>query len=412
MRRRLGAVLAVVVALGVLPQSAISARSKPVVVPPPVIAIIEGNGVNALHTDFSLRTSEKLVLPSTMPRPSWVSLPDHGTFEERLEEARSGPLGNLEGGRIHWIRDTRLGVFVPSGSAVTDVFERRFHGTGTASAAVGLEHGTNPDALVIVIPDNDAAAWEWLAKQHWIDIISTSYFGVRFGSDPHGSCPSARFIRQIAEQGRLVFSSSGNVEQAGTAHAPSGAPFTYQVGGVDDEGRSYIPGRADNSPSVTPTRPYETGDRFEFPSADSESLDGSMAFGGTSGATPSTAGRAADLLHFAREILSSNWTGTRDGALAVAAKAARLPSKGPLSDGRLERDELTQLLHHIAVPAEPAFPGRYLIEGYGALNQDAVSLGKKILAGTAPEPERPEEDAMHEHVEAARELLFPAARCG
>lgn len=380
---------------------------------PGVIAIIESNGVNVLHKDFALAPGQQLRLPPGIPKPEWLSLPQSGTFEERLAEATAGPLGNLEDDRLYWIKGTRLGIYMPEGTAVTSIFDNRFHATGTTSAAIGREHGTNPQALAVIVPDASTSGWQWLTDQAWIDAISTSYYTLfSGGSSGAETCPAVPYMRKIADQGRLIFSAAGNVEQTGIASAPAGAAYTYQVGGTDDDGRTYIPGPDNQGPAVTPTRPYETGDRFEFPSADENSLDGSMAFGGTSGATPSTAGRAVELLQHARSILGSTWTGVRDGALAIARRGAAVPTKGPLADGRLERDEFHDLLHHVAIPSEPASPLRYMVEGFGALNPDAIAVAKRVLAGQAEVPDRSQEDAMHDAIEAVRPLLFPGARCG
>lgn len=381
--------------------------------PSSIIAIIEGGGVNVLHSDFRLPPGKRLSLPPGMPKPQWVSLPSTGSFEARLEAAQRGPLGNLEPGKLYWIRGTRIGVFIPKGSHVASVLEDRGHATGSVSAAIGLKHGTNPDALAIVLPDKSPQAWKWLARQTWIDLVSTSYYTMfDSGAGTRATCPEHRYIKKIADSGRVVFTSSGNVEQVGMGHTPSGSPYSYQVGGTDSNGRTYIPGIGGAEGSTTPTRPYETGDRFDFPAADADSLHGSMDFGGTSGATPSTAGRAAEVLAFARQLLQSTSTGVRDGALAATRTAHRLPRTGPLADGRLEAGELTDLLHHVAIPSEPETPARYLVEGYGALNKPAIEMAKRVLSGDATEPARPQEDAMHESVEQARGALFAAPRCG
>ncbi len=380
--------------------------------PRAVIAVVENNGVNVLHDDFRVAPGDRVVLPPGFPGVRWLSLPETGSFDERLQLARQGTLGNLQPGQLYWIKGTRVGIFIPPGSNVRDIFADREHGTGSASSAIGSRHGTNPDGLVVVVPDASVAAWSWLVKQQWIDIVSTSYYGIQADTqERRPTCPAARFITKIVEQGRMVFSSSGNVEHVGAAFAPSGVPAAYQVGGVDDVGRTYVPTSPGTSLAVTPTRPYETGDRFDFLAADPDSLAGSARFGGTSGATPSTAGRAADVLESARGLTGSMWTGVRDGAVAVGPRSAR-PPMGPLRDGRLEADELMRLLHHVAIPAEPQSPVRYLIEGFGALNDDAVVHAKSVVAGTAAEPDRRDEDRLHEVVETLRSALFSEVRCG
>lgn len=388
------------------PTRANSSVAKPAPAPPAVIAVVE-HGVNVLHSDFAVAGGGDAPLPRGLPQVTRVTLPDSGSFEQRLEEAQSGPLGHLEEDTLYYVRGTRVLVYSPPDSFTTDVFQDRSHGTGVASAAVGSEHGTNPDALVVVVVDSGPAAWEWLAKQNWIDAVSTSYITVLHGTE---RCHEEPFIKEIVDQGRLVFSAVGNGEQFGQIGSPSGVPQAYQVGGVDPEGRTYLP-RADGYAS-TSNRPYETGDRFQFDSANSDSLSDSMAFGGTSGATPSTAGRATKLIQHARTLLGSSFTGARHQKLARAGRSALVPKDGPLADGDLKASELIDVLHHIARPAEPASPARYLIEGFGALNHDNVlALGKRVLSGRAKLPERPQEDAMHEHVETTRAATYFEGRC-
>lgn len=379
---------------------------------PVVIAVIESGGLNVFHSDFRVDPGEKLKLPAGMPTTKTVRLPASGSFEERVATAGKGPLGSLKPGQLYRVAGTKIiGIYVGSSApGGVNLLADRDHATGTTSSAVGEAHGTYPEALLVFIPDTSAEAWEWLAEQDWIDVVSTSYFtliGISSSSSGNQLCGARNAIRDIVESGRLVFSAAGNAEMVGPAFQPSGVPESYQVGGVDDEGRSYRPDA--QAAAITPTRPYETGDRFEFPAADPDALSGSAPFGGTSGATPSTAGRAAELIAYARGLLGG---GRRDGSLATAPRGAKTPRKGPLGDGRLEASELTSLLHHVAVPKEPPSPVRYLVEGYGALTEEAVALGKQVLAGKAPEPERSEEDEVHSAVEQIRSLWFSDTRCG
>lgn len=409
-RTRISAVLTLLVALVVVDVDPASTRASSTgsktAAAPAVIAIVE-RGMNVLHDDFALPGGRDIRLPEGVPPVTAVTLPDAGTFQERMELAQQGPLGSMTPDTLYYVRGTRILIYSSGQSSNNDVFADRSHGTGVAGAAVGVKHGTNPDALLVIVPDAGPAGWEWLARQKWIDAVSTSYVTVLHGTS---RCHEARFVEDIVDEGRLVFSAVGNGEQAGEILSPSGVPQAYQVGGVDPDGRTYLP-RLGGYLS-TSNRPYETGDRFEFESADSESSSGSMGFGGTSGATPSTAGRATSLIQHAREILGSRFTGARGGKLARARGDARPPETGPLADGDLTATELTDVLHHIAQPAEPASPARYLLEGFGALNTDGVmAVGETILSGTAEMPERAQEQAMHEQVEAARGAAFFEGRC-
>jgi hypothetical protein len=398
--------LAGLLALGATP--ALSARSPKRRPPPPVvIAVVETGGLNVLHQDFGAG-GRTVRLPSGMPAAEKITLPSTGSFDERLAKAGRGPLGSLPPG-LYRVAGTRIvGVYVPPGSEPVDLLADRVHATGTTSSAVGLKHGTNPEALLVFVPVATSEAWKWVADQEWIDVVSTSYYTlVQSGSDAP-TCPARAAIGDIVASGRLVFSSAGNAEQAGPAFAPSGVPEAYQVGGVDENGFTYVPDPQDQEPSITPTRPYETGDRFAFPAADPDSLDGSVPFGGTSGATPSTAGRAAELIGFARRLLGG---GAAKRVLATSRQGVQPPPSGPLADGDLSSSELIEVLHNTAIPALPAFPTRYLVEGYGAVNAQSIAAAKRVLAGKEPLPERPDDDMVHAQVEQLRGSFFPPVRC-
>lgn len=394
--------------------------------PPTVLAIVEPGGINVLHSEFRAAPGRTSLPPGLPEDVETVRLPQGRDFAELVERASKGPLGHLEPGQLYHVQGTRLLLYPSPGRGIQNVFDNPDHGTGTASSAAGRRFGTDPDAWLIYVLGGDGPAWRWLASQSWIDGVSSSYYAVV--PSGNGLCPEVRHIRSIAADGRLVFTAAGNQEQLGIALSPAGAPGAYQVGGVDEAGRTYL--RPDAFPtdpswaSATPTRPYETGDRFRYDAADPNSLDGAVTFGGTSGASPSTAGRATVLIRYAREVLGSSWTGARRGVLAAAparhlpARRAvqgsmELPARGPLADGDLTAAELTSVLHHVAIPAEPPTPARYFVEGYGALNDEAMRRAVDVLRGALPEPERPSEDAAHDAVESLREAAFSEVRrCG
>lgn len=382
----------------------VSRRPQGVVRPAPrsVIGLTEFGGLNVLHEDFRMTGEGRLGLPVEAPRLKVVRLPRTGNFDERVAQARRGPLGNLKGDTLYHIAGTRLLIYVPRDVVDGfDLFTDMEHATGTASAAVGTRYGTNPDGLLVFIPASPQG-WRWLARQQaWIDTLSVSYYDLF--STRRNRCYTAPIIRDITRQGRIVFVAAGNFEQAGVVSAPAGVPEAYQVGGVDREGRPLVPTSIkDIFAGGTPTRPYETGDRMVFPAASHEALSGPQDFGGTSGATPSTAGRVTLLIEHARHLLASRYNGVRHGKLAQAARGAKVPRKGPLADGDLSAGELTRILHDVAVPSTPANPLRYYHEGYGAIDKRAIARAKRVLAGTESLPARPDDDAQHERWEALR----------
>lgn len=412
---RVRRLVAALLLLGGLPAGAAPAARSVVRPVATVIAVVEPGGLNVLHTEF--RAQRGAELPAGVPDDvESIRLPRGADFEERMRRASAGPLGRLEPGRLYHVAGTRVLLYPSPGRGLQNVFDAPEHGTGTASSAAGRRSGTDPGAWLVYVLGGDGAAWRWLAAQSWIDAVSSSYYAVI--PNGNGLCPEVTHIRTISDEGRLVFTAAGNQEQAGLALSPAGAPGAYQVGGVDESGRTYLrPDAAPTEPdwaTATPTRPYETGDRFKYDAADPGSVDGAVTFGGTSGAAPSTAGRATTLIRYARHVLGSSWTGVRRGVLAEARPGRDLPSRGPLADGDLTATELTSLLHHVAIPAEPPTPARYMVEGYGALGDEAIARAMDVLRGAEPEPVRAAEDSAHELVETGREALFTDAvrRCG
>ena len=218
-----------------------------------------------------------------------------------------------------------------------------------------------------------------------------------------------REVREVHASGRMVVAAIGNTETAViAATAPGLASEVYHVGGVDQDGQPWTPRASTTDPllnAVGPARPYETGDLFAFRTSDYASLDGEQDFGGTSGAAPRTAGRAAMLIHQARRLL-----GDGDGGTEPAGRAGRV-RRGPLADGQFKRPELEAVLRATATPALPASPVRHSVEGSGALDDRSMRLALDVLNGRAELPDRPDEDVAQERVDAARDAALAAYRC-
>lgn len=406
---------AMLVAVGGLPALAGDAGvARPV---PPVVAVVgETAGVNVLHEDFRTADGRDPVYPRGMPTPELVTLPATGSFAARMAAVEAGPLGRPKPGRLYAVRGTRL-LFYAAPGVTTFVGGDRGHATGTLSSAVGRRFGTAPDALGLVVPGATPAAFEWLSRQSWVDVASMSTYGVRTvnSSEPATTpiCLGAEPVSRWINAGHAFFSSSGNTtDQPEALVSPNGLSGVYQVGGVDATGKSWLPGHPEETDPYyavgNVVRPYETGELFSFPAAAPDSLTGSVHFGGTSGATPRTAGRAAVLVGEARLLLGSRGRGLN---LADASPGARLPRTGPLADGSFSAQELVRLLHAVAVPALGAPGARYAVEGYGALTPAAQRAAVQVLRGAAQMPARVEDDTANTAAEQLRAALVDA-RCG
>lgn len=410
---------------GVLFLSAGQAAQPSAGIVPVVMAIPGEPGLNALHVDFGFTGRGRPELPASAPKPRPVRLPTSGTFEERLSAARGGPLGGLEPRTLYWVEGTRLFLFFTPGPAGPtgatepphDVLADRDHGTGAASAAVGRNYGTAPDALLVMVFGDPEASFDWLAdQQSWIDVVSTSHITTYgYYQDPDSfTCVEGRGISRLTSGGRPVFAGIGNGEMVGHLNPPSGHPDAFHVGGVDQDGRTFLPlrdGSVDSS--YSPNRPYDAGELFRFQAAHPSRLDGGAGFGGTSGASPRMAGNAARLIGVARALLGDDQTTGRSGAsLAVNdPKTDRSIARGPLSDGDLTAIELEDLMRATATPAEPPGTARYFVEGYGAVTRDSIGLAERVLAGETEPPSRPDEDANHQRTQSARKALFSELRC-
>lgn len=416
--RRAAALVASLACLAAAP--AALASSTPRQLPGPVIAFVdETTGVNVLHTEFRTAHGEDAVLPMALRSVARVSLPQSGTFEQRLAALRTGSLSHLRPGVPVYVRGTRVLVVAAPQSTVpvTDAIAGdMLHATGVVDSAIGRKFGTAPDALGIVILGSAPSAYAWAASQPWIDIVSTSGYDVPQvqASSSAGpttqTCLAATSVNRLTSTGRLVLSSSGNTtDPAEQASVPNGLPNVYQVGGVDSAGKPWLPPHVEEPDpfyaAAVAQHPYDSGELFSYQAAAPDSFTGTVHFGGTSGATPRTAGRAAILVASARRLLGS--TTALTGSTHVQARGPRRVSRGPLVDGQLTLPELTDLMLHTAAPAESATPGRYFVEGYGALSDSTEAQAIKVLAGKIALPVRPDEDRAYQLTHQVRAATQP-----
>lgn len=411
--RRWPAVLVVVGLLAGMAVTPALARTRASVrTAPAVVAVVgEPYSLNVLHQEFRTADGRDPRYPRGLPRTTRVTLPTTGSFDQRLAALQDGPLASMQPGVLYAVAGTRLLLVNLSDSRYDAVGQDRLHATGVVDSVVGAKVGTAPTALaVVVLGGGTEKAWSWVAQQSWIDLASTSNYLISTTSSPT-QCTGAAPVRAFSRSGRVLFSSSGNTtDGAEPLISPNGLPETYLVGGTDSAGNSWRPGHPEEADPLyaagNVVRPYETGERFSYLAAAPDSLGGLTHFGGTSGATPLTAGWAAQLVDHARHVVGSA-AGTAGGALAAGP---RRTARGPLADGRLSRTELVTLLHSVAqqrsgLPGGAAYP----VEGYGALNAGAIVRAKRILDGTQPLPDRTADDQVDAAVRQLRASIF--SRC-
>lgn len=376
-----------------------------------VVAVVgEVGGINVLHQDFRTANGRDPAYPSSMPRPTMVSLPHGGSFAAQHAKLEHGVLGHLQPGVLYAVAGTRLLLLNANTSVYDAVQTDSAHATGVVDSVTGTRFGTDPGALVVVVfADAYNSAYGWLSGQSWIDIASTSDYQYSTTDSPT-QCQGAADVRSWTAAGHQLFSSAGNTTDPPEPFiSPNGLPETYIVGGVTAQGQTWTPGQTNETDPYwefgNVVRPYETGELYSYPAAGPDGFIGTQHFGGTSGATPRTAGWAALLIAHARAVLHQ--TAPVRGALAAGPHRT---ARGPLSDGRFNRVELVSLLHSIAQPHSGLPDGaQYAVEGYGALNATAIARAMKVLDGTASVSARSGDDQADAAAHQLRAAIF--SRC-
>lgn len=467
MARHLVAFAALAVAIaGLVPAAAAPAPARSA--PTAVLAVVD-TGINPYHAAFRDRSPRAYAHPSTylpgFPRDA-VALRltlDANDYWSAVRRDCRTEWSKVVPGRLYWVPGTKIvgaisfdttrvpydcGQDQPGGGAILD---ETGHGTMSASRAVGARYGSCQECRVVAVQfqtgisvvgtkkaaESARRSVEWAAANaSWIDAQSNSW-GVQPVPDHSGEGgllfdnPALTRTAEAAARRHLAFWSTGN----GVANF-LGVVGMPTVGG--HFGPSAIRVGAHDSGLVTTwsgQTPHLVADGCDSPAPKHLTTDewGDRVGGGTSAAAPYAAGGALSMLAYARGLAGDVRTGVREGAVA---RGRRTPS-GPLADGVLTVAEWREVVVRSATPrperqpedgppcpmTDPFFhptpvewkqvpegAPEYLFIGYGAVDRAAVALGRRVLAGAAPAPDRSTTDLFFCADRAAREALHPVYR--
>ncbi|HKO45872.1 MAG TPA: S8 family serine peptidase [Pyrinomonadaceae bacterium] len=419
-----------------------------------VIAVVD-TGINPYHVAY--RRSEYTVHPSNYIEGFPKDAPALGLSFGAADyvTARTtddAPVWSQVAERkLYWIPGTNIiGAYSvadyagtpPGGLPSRPIIDDDGHGTGTTSVSgggalstKGAPYGSNPDALLVIIEGLGDAGVKWAAEQPWIDFISGSYGDAisvpctDSGDETVDDVADVWCGREyrytapfVLRDGRTALFSAGNgLSRTGVAtdrysslRPTSGPSWVVTVGAVSARNEQ------DYGWHSVPADISSYG--LHWPAADPFSFSGEVEFGGTSNATPVTAGVFSRVLLAARRSVGDAVEGihiTADGKSVPAYGPAGI-AKGLLADGVLARTELQDAVFKTAHPEEfntetwvydpvviPNTPLYYTQQGYGNANVAAALRAIEVIMGRAPMPDRSEVDAWLATVDVVRDSVYP-----
>ena len=413
---------------------------------PLTIVGVNDSGVNPYHLEFSAQTypdPEVLALTNNFTKHPSEYIPGYPRDAQAIpatlgkgyfpvDDAR-GPDGNgdgvpdgsiwdlksttapwgLEFGKLYWIPGTKIiGATQPAVLACSNcaagnhvILDDDGHGSGSSSVSVGNRYGYCPTCLLFSEKGLNAGP---AAGYAWVDINSNSWGTV--ANAPHLGLlgNNAPVTRAAVERGQTVLFAAGN----GNANAFESVSPTYGTPTTGPDWNVIVGAiRRDNQRAIigegTPAHLSSWGDG-NLPSACRTGIVSQCAFGGTSAATPYTAGVFGNVLTQIRRHIGDTSTGQRPGQ--VVADGFPIPSSPYLRDGKLTRAELREAVLKTAFPLNqdntqsiPIFPFPWtapyngdinvLFEGYGAATPNSARRAIDVLLGRTAMPVRDAEES-------------------
>jgi hypothetical protein len=398
------------------------------------IVAVNDTGVNPYHLEFSATTypdPDVLALTNNFQKHPSEYIPGYpkdaqairatlgqGYFpasDEHLWDLKSASSPNgLEYGKLYWIPGTKIIGAIQNGSFSCSnchagahiILDDDGHGSGSTSVSTGNRYGYCPTCL-LVISKGLSTALDASAPLPFVDINSNSWGAVANVPLDLVLSNTANTTRTAVERGETILFAAGN----GNGNAFESPSPTYGTATTGPDWNVVVGAiRRDNQRAIigdgTPAHLSSWGDG-NLPSACGTGTVSQCAFGGTSAATPYTAGIFGNVLTTIRRNIGDTNVGPRAGE--VVADGFPVAGSPYLADGKLTRAELREAILKTAFPLNqdntqsvPIFPFPWtapyvgdvnvLFEGYGAATPNSAKRAVDVLMGKAPLPIREAED--------------------
>jgi hypothetical protein len=397
---------------------------------------IADSGINPYHMEYSAQTypdPDLLALTKGFTRHPSEYISGYPATAQALPitlgqgyyPARDKTIwSSVKQGQLYWIPGTKIIGAIDANDAGaqnaeadgTPILDDDGHGTGTTSVSTGNRYGYCPTCLLFFVEGLDETV---TTSYPFVDVSSFS-FGYTGGA-PLGPVVGPNTATKAGvERGQTVMFAAGNgvgnafdVPVATWGSDQTGASWNIVVGALRRDNQRAIVGDG------IPVDISAWGDG-NLPSACRTGTISQCAFGGTSAATPYTAGVFGTVLTKVRQALGDGKAGQRAGQ--VVAEGAAIPGSVYLDDGKLTRAELRDAVLKTAFPLNQdnkasvyPFPQtapyvtpetNMLFEGYGAATPESAKRAVDVILGRALVPERSFEDQFNALDQAVRDTLY------
>ncbi len=367
-----GALLAVPVALGVLPGALAAPDTTTTAGAPRVVVAVVDSGINPYHEAFQVERSS--VTPAVLAEfgigpDQVVELTRTGDAQADYAADKARVWDTVRPGTPYWFTGTNIIAtsFAPGSRPVLPDDEADTHGVGVTASVLAA----NPEAVVAFVEGTTSAAEDFAFTHPAVDVVTTSY-GTP-GSLPLGGHLSSSF-EGVVGLGKLHTGASDNSPAFSGFDGTSGPWWALGIAGLEEgstEGRQLLSGNVvDFVADYTQTLPYCAICQF----------GGEEQVSGTSFATPTSAGVISKVLLEARRAAGHTGRIVTDGEEQPLMDAGT----APLTNWQLRR----ALEQSAYVPSAADFaPGGGLFGATSAPVLDPVAWAQTGWGALSADPE-------------------------